>query len=255
VLSRALAFAWAVEESCADEVIAVAPGVVLRSPSLHGKWAPNVLRIEGDHLSIGVPELAALVAEHFTGREWHTIELADERMAARLDQPLQDAGYELERALVMALDRPPDRLVDTSAVRAASVEELRDLEAAWAAEEEPGEDVGAMLAVWERQHRAKPELRFVIDDEDGRPAAMTLLRWHARTAQVEDVFTRTDMRNRGLARALVTHALAVAHEHGHEHVFILADADDTPQVLYTKLGFTVIGRYLAATREGLPSAA
>lgn len=255
MLDRALAFLWAVAESCADEVIAVAPGTVLRTPSLPGKWSFNVLRVEDEHVSLGIPELAALVREHLGDLPWHAIDLEHPRAADRLEAPLRDAGYEIERAVVMGLDRTPDRVVDTSAVRAATVEDLRDLELAWIAEDEDAAKADDLMAAWAREHAARPEIRFVVDDEDGRPAAMTLLRWHARTAQVEDVFTRPDARGRGHARTLVTHALAVAQEHGHDHVFILADADDTPQQLYARLGFSVIGRRLSARRRGLPSGA
>ena len=254
MLSRALAFLRAVDESCADEVIAVAPGTVLRTTSMQGKWAMNLVRIEGEHLSIGVPEIAAIAAEYLPYASWHWVALDDQRAADRLKDPLRDAGYDAEAALLMGLDREPDRFVDTTAVRAAGLDELGPLQEAWAREEEPEGQIPGLLAAWARQHQARPELRFVIDDEDGRPAAMTLLRWHAKTAQVEDVYTRADQRGRGYARALVTHALMVAREHGHEHVFIAADDEDTPKELYYKLGFSAIGRRLAAVRQGLPSA-
>lgn len=254
MLPRALAFLRAVDESCADEIIAVAPGTVLRTTSMVGKWATNLVRIEDEHLSVGVPEIAALVEEHLAAASWHWVALDDQRAADRLKDPLRDAGYDVEAALLMGLDRDPDRIVDTTAVRAAGLDEIGPLQEAWAREEEPEGEIPGMLAAWARQHQARPELRFVIDDEDGRPAAMTLLRWHARTAQVEDVYTRADQRNRGYARALVTHALMVAREHGHEHVFIVADEDDTPKELYYRLGFSAIGRRLVAVRQGLPSA-
>ena len=60
--------------------------------------------------------------------------------------------------------------------------------------------------------------------------------------QVEDVATLREARQRGLARAVVSAAIAASREAGHEHTFIAADADDWPQLLYTRLGFEPVGR-------------
>jgi predicted GNAT family acetyltransferase len=69
-------------------------------------------------------------------------------------------------------------------------------------------------------------------------------------AQVEDVYTVPEERNRGHARKLVTKATEVARASGHELVFIVADADDWPQHLYRRIGFAPIGRTWALHRGG-----
>ncbi|MBW3653499.1 MAG: GNAT family N-acetyltransferase, partial [Actinobacteria bacterium] len=58
------------------------------------------------------------------------------------------------------------------------------------------------------------------------------------TAQIEDVSTLTKHRSQGLATATVLRALHEARAWGHEMIFLVADADDWPKELYTKLGFT-----------------
>lgn len=60
-------------------------------------------------------------------------------------------------------------------------------------------------------------------------------------AQIEDVLTEEAHRNRGYAQALLGDATRRAHEAGCSTRFLLAAADDWPQVLYGRLGYTVIG--------------
>ena len=62
------------------------------------------------------------------------------------------------------------------------------------------------------------------------------------TAQVEDVYTVPSWRNRGCARRLITRAIVLAQDAGHELVFIEADDNGWPKQLYSRLGFDPIGR-------------
>ena len=78
--------------------------------------------------------------------------------------------------------------------------------------------------------------------EAGRVVAMTKLYSDGVTAQVEDVYTVPEWRNRGCARRLITRAIALAIQAGHELVFIVADDDGWPKYLYSQLGFDPIGR-------------
>jgi GNAT superfamily N-acetyltransferase len=60
-------------------------------------------------------------------------------------------------------------------------------------------------------------------------------------AQVETVETEPEWRNRGYATAVVLDAVELAHESGCDLVFLFAAADDWPQHLYRRLGFTRVG--------------
>ncbi len=62
--------------------------------------------------------------------------------------------------------------------------------------------------------------------------------------------TRTTHRGRGLARAVVSAAIAEAHRCEAELIIIPADADDWPQVMYARLGFTATGRQVSVTLRG-----
>ena len=60
-------------------------------------------------------------------------------------------------------------------------------------------------------------------------------------AQIEDVNTLEEFRNRGLGRAVVQRAADDARTRSAETVFLHALDDDWPKELYAKLGFDPIG--------------
>ena len=59
---------------------------------------------------------------------------------------------------------------------------------------------------------------------------------------MEDVYTAPEARGRGYARALVCRAVELARSGGHDLVFITADDNDWPKLLYERLGFRPLGR-------------
>jgi predicted GNAT family acetyltransferase len=138
-------------------------------------------------------------------------------------------------------------------VREGDLEEVLDLTDEWYVEE--GEATSPEVAadlreMTRREHAATPERRFVVDDPPGRIAAMTSMRERDRVCQLEDVYVRPDVRGRGHARALVTHAAAFARRDDHEVVFILADEEGWPKRLYASVGFTPLGRAAVLHRDG-----
>jgi ribosomal protein S18 acetylase RimI-like enzyme len=80
---------------------------------------------------------------------------------------------------------------------------------------------------------------FVAPPE--RPASACCLLSGDGIGQVEDVGTLSSARGQGLAQAVIKAALAASRKAGHEHTFIVADADDWPRLLYEKLGFETCG--------------
>ncbi len=63
------------------------------------------------------------------------------------------------------------------------------------------------------------------------------------------MYTAPEFRERGFARTLVTHAKELACTSGHDLVFIIADDDNWPKLLYSSLGFEPIGRIWAFHHE------
>lgn len=83
---------------------------------------------------------------------------------------------------------------------------------------------------------------------DGVPVAGTQLRIDGATAAVEGVICRPDSRGAGLARALVTTAIARAVAAGCDLVWLVAAADDWPRHWYERLGFVDVAPSWVAHR-------
>lgn len=72
---------------------------------------------------------------------------------------------------------------------------------------------------------------------------------HGLVAQVESVDTEPHARRRGLARAVVTAAVALAHRAGASATFLVADADDWPREFYARMGFVARGTTAVLSRS------
>jgi len=83
--------------------------------------------------------------------------------------------------------------------------------------------------------------RFFCARVDGEIASMCDLYVRGSTAQIEDVNTLEEFRDRGIARAVVRLAADQALSAGAELVFLHALDNDWPKELYAKLGFDPIG--------------
>jgi GNAT superfamily N-acetyltransferase len=102
--------------------------------------------------------------------------------------------------------------------------------------------------------RAKaPELRFFLAAVDGEDCAF-FSSWPGTAGsgvgKVEDLFTAPEHRHRGVATALITHAVADARDRGADQVLIGADPGDTPKAMYAALGFTPVCALRSYTRPG-----
>ena len=67
--------------------------------------------------------------------------------------------------------------------------------------------------------------------------------------QVEDLYVHPDARGRGLASALIRHGVTACREAGAGPVVIVADADDTPRLAYSRMGFRAVAVSRAYLRQ------
>jgi GNAT superfamily N-acetyltransferase len=243
-----LAFQRETLSRAADRVEHHPLGYVLVTPSLEAVWSLNALVVERPPPGLTLDGLDAALDEHLAGGRYASAVLHDDALAERLAPEAAERGWKVEREVVMELRREPDRVVDTSGVREATKDEVMALMSSWFAEEhaEHGEETLRQLDEYaEREWRSRPPRAFVTGDG----VATCKLRSDGTTAQVEDVYTAPAARGRGHARALLTHAVAVAREAGHEPIFIVADDDGTPKELYARLGFDPLLRATRLVRE------
>lgn len=216
------------------------------------RWDSNLLWAEGPLERVRAAELAAECDRVLggLGLAHRNLLIDDEDAGRRVAAGLAGVGYLWDRLVAMVHRRETDRSVE------ATVEEI-GVEAyvpvvREALRPEPyatSEEVIRQLA----DHRhvlAEAGARFFVAVVDGVAASRCELYQDGDVAQVEDVGTVPGFRNRGLASAVVTRAVAEARSAGADLVFLQADAEDWPMHLYGKLGFEELARWSGFTRPG-----
>jgi ribosomal protein S18 acetylase RimI-like enzyme len=201
-------------------------------------------RLDGNYLWVdraAAPE--ELVAEA-ARLERRLVFVPDPAIGDALAPWFKEQGWRVDRHVVMTQLREPEREADLSHVREVPEPELRDARKRVLANEP-----WATPAVLEQIFAAKALIgqrvrtRFFAVELDGEVVSYSDLYLDGADAQVEDVGTLPEQRNRGHATAVVLGAIAAAREAGAEFVFLVADAHDWPQELYGRLGFDEVGHY------------
>jgi ribosomal protein S18 acetylase RimI-like enzyme len=204
------------------------------------------LRSDANHLRVEkpVPDADSLMEE---------LRRLDRRMAwfpdgaagEHLAPEFQRLGWRVDRHVVMAQRRRPERTVETALVREVDEEMLRParrrlLEGEpWAAPE-----VVDQLFLGKELIAERVTMRCFAVVVDGEVASYTDLYLRDGAAQIEDVGTLPEHRGRGYASAVVVVAVQEARRAGADLVFLFAEADDWPKELYRRLGFDELGHYV-----------
>jgi GNAT superfamily N-acetyltransferase len=238
-LERAIAFEEAVRDHGIDQVVPFRWGDALLTPSLPHVWDLNLLRVTEN--GAGAEELAA-EADRIQGAAG----IAHRRISARDEQLVQgfaELKWEQNRFVFMAYRGEEARGRSRSEAREVSREVLLPTrealvrEAPWADDEVAVQQVleaGARLA------KATRPRHFAVL-VDGEAVSAADLYTDGATAQVEDVVTLAPHRNRGHASAVILRAVDEALASGNDFVFLVADDEDWPKELYSRLGFEPIG--------------
>jgi GNAT superfamily N-acetyltransferase len=244
-----LAFELALDEQVCDEVRRESWGRAFLTPSAPLVWDANWVAIERAGLS--VDEVVAIADEVLGGAgfDHRTVCGSDEADGRRLGEaveaePARWPGWEVERTRYMLW-----RGGEVSAlpgVREVGLDEIEELRSALIRESMPPEveeleaTVDQLLEL-ERRNGIAAGDRWFVAPAAGEPlAACRLLRGEG-IAQVEDVATREDARERGYAKAIVLATVAAAQAAGATTIFLTAEAADWPQLMYAKLGFEAVG--------------
>jgi GNAT superfamily N-acetyltransferase len=239
-LARALDFVRAVLIDTADDVRTIPAGVVVATPSLPSVWSANQLRVsEG----LEFDELIDLAEEELPNLGYVDIAVEHQDSGHGLERAFRAAGWKVQRDLLMILSVAPDRPADTSVVVDAGEDEVLAMMGRWY-EEDPGPaamERAQLVEYSRREGRVCGDRMLGVRSSDGALVAMTKLRSDGPTAQVEDVYTVPEARGRGYARALVSRAVELASQDGAELIFITADDEDWPKLLYARMGFRPLG--------------
>ena len=240
-LQTALSFLRRTAVLAADEARPVDGGWLIRAPSLGGVWGLNQLRLLG---SISYAQAVELAERHLGDLPYRQLVVEHEDSARRLEEPLAADGWTFDRDVLMVLARSADREAGTDGVVEIDGHAASELMRRWVSDDPKmnAATLDQVIDATAREARARAATSLGIRDEAGELVAMTKLYTDGITAQVEDVYTVDAWRNRGCARRLITRAIALAQEAGHELVFIEADDNGWPKQLYSRLGFDPIGR-------------
>jgi ribosomal protein S18 acetylase RimI-like enzyme len=240
-MRRAIDFMRSIDERCAEQVVSFRWGRALINRTL--STAPDLNYLIADH------ELGSVTAEELageseriqapTGIAFRRVNVDREEAAERLLPTFARLGFRPERFCVMVHHRAPDRQVDSSAVRrvdwATYAPGRREEIASWAP--------SGLIA---QQALEKQVLTARVIDTgywcafvDGAPASFCEVRREGVAAQIEFVETLERFRRRGLARQVVSAALASVHDCS--FIFLVADLFNWPQYFYQRLGFDRVG--------------
>jgi len=180
------------------------------------------------------------------------IDVHDLNLGRHLTAGLAEHGYTGSADVVMAATGPALKDPPTAEVLELRVDELDTTERAAVAsaewrQEQPTWDEATIDQLGRRIATFTPPTRatfFAIRDRAGQVISRTDLYERDGLAQIEEVMTDPACQGRGLASRLVLHALGRARSAGADPVFLIADADDWPRLLYRRLGFSEVGQIL-----------
>lgn len=215
--------------------------------------------------STGADDVVTTLDDAYEGFRHREVEFASAGDADAIAMGMGEHGYAIERMLVMALRRDPDREPDLTAVDEVGLAEMRPFIVEVSRREPWGEEpgIGEIMASYRQVLVDGIGARFFAQSVDGRIAGSCELYVEGDVAQIEDVNTLDEFRQRGIARNVVLRAAAEARKQGATFIFLFADAEDWPRHLYARLGFDDIGRSClfrrwpeatgAAARDGEPT--
>jgi ribosomal protein S18 acetylase RimI-like enzyme len=218
------------------------------SPIGWGVITPELpLRHDSNYLDQPVDAREAMAeADRVLGAEGYdhrVIVTFDDGIGETLRPQLQALGWRTMRHVFMVQKREPEKDADLSVVTEVDEAALRPgrtheiLAQPWGTPAVAQQILDAKLLIGDRA-----ETRFFGVEADGEIVAWTDLYVAQGVAQIEDVATVREHRERGYATAAVQRAIETGRRLGADLVFLVADDEDWPKALYGRLGFDPVGR-------------
>ena len=255
-LARTIAFERELVASVSTRMVAFAWGMAYLNDGYRERWDSNFLWVDETVEPVDASALAA-EAERVLGEAGlahREIRIDDDAYGRSVAADLARVGYGGDRLVVMERRRisdRPDAALDAEEIDLPTLRPALEIvlqREPWATSDE----IVRMLADFRGELERHAGARFFCARVGDEIAAMCELYVRGSMAQIEDVNTLEEFRNRGLARAVVQRAADEARQAGAETVFLHALDDDWPKELYAKLGFDPIGYVWSFVR---PSAA
>jgi ribosomal protein S18 acetylase RimI-like enzyme len=244
-LERIVAFLRKQEGPTAERKEPFRFGTAYLHSQLPRVWSRNYLVADTDldeaSVDLLVAEADRILGD--AGLHHRKVEVYDEQEGARLEPGFSKLGWDVHCNVLMVARREPDRPADLTLTEEVGIDELEPVWAEGIRGEPFGKDEETVrqLVANKRVVVASRDTKFFAARVDGRIGSYCDLYSDGSTGQIEAVMTLEQYRNRGLARATVSRALAASREAGNDMTFLMALKDDWPKELYRKLGFDEIG--------------
>jgi ribosomal protein S18 acetylase RimI-like enzyme len=209
------------------------------------------LRLDANFLLVEHDADPKTVVAEATRLDRRMLVVFDPDRGERLAPFFAERGWLVRRHVLMAQLRTAERVAPDVPVVEVEEHDLRPARQQVVADE-PWARPEVMEQLFAGKHRIAERLsvRCFAVVVDGKVVSYTDLYQDGAEAQVEDVGTLDEHRNRGYATAVVLAAIEAAHERGAEFVFLVADREDWPKELYRRLGFDELGYYLKFIQPG-----
>jgi GNAT superfamily N-acetyltransferase len=210
------------------------------------------MRIERDDPAVSAEDVvkeadAVMGAAGLSHRMLHT---DNAEVADRLRPGLESLGWRSEQLLVMALGSvPPVYAAEGVEVREIPQDEMFEVAKKATADHFPEQADHADQLARSREVIIKAANGISLGGcIDGEIAGSCDFYDGGDVGQIEDVDTLERFRKRGVAKALVTTAIAMSQQQGHDLTFLVADDKDWPKDFYARLSFVPVG-YLYEFRK------
>ena len=241
-MQRIVSFLHEIEASSATRIEACRWGQAFFNEKFPIKWDMNYVRIDDPEAT---PEAAAEEVERVQGEaalKHRKVHVDDEALGAKLAPGFADLGWKVTKIVAMARYH-----LDRTRAKPLPVEEMTDAE------------LRPYMERWDRSNHeidqaevdqlagARAHLMEAVKGTnfaaliDGDVAGWCEYYTNGDVAQVENVCTFEEYRNRGVASSVVMTGIERAEASGAGLVFLLADEEDWPKALYEKMGFEPVG--------------
>lgn len=251
--TRCLRYIEDLEERSGDRIEPFEYGRAFINTELRVVWDINFVRVEKPGASWRELAQVADELQGGAGLGHRKLVMPDEGWTDDLCNAARREGWEVT-PLIFMIRRSEGTRTSTALAREVSYEEIRPFRQElmrrqpWATSED---DVRQVIEA-NRRWASRVDARFFMAVIDGQPAAACDLYRGPGLAQVEDVETKAEFRNRGLASAVVLAAADAAREDQDDPiVFLVADENDWPKALYERMGFETVGRRIQLLKTNL----
>jgi GNAT superfamily N-acetyltransferase len=208
-------------------------GTVVRATRYPSYFDFNVVRVEEDP-GMSVDALIEFADEALAGLPHRRVDVEPVDVAESLRAGFAGHGWMSQRLVWMRHEGARTAGPGGIEVEEVPYDDVHPLRVAWLEEDFPNLQPGAYFAQAREVARMLGAQVFAVLDS-GTPVAYAQLDHIGRSAEIAQVYVRSDRRGRGLGTALTNAAIDAAGDV--DELWIVGDDEGRPKHLYARLGF------------------